>query len=270
MNRTLALSFVFLLFVAAAPKKAVVPTAPPAPADLDRASEGAESLGIAGFYSKKLVPPTSSVVPDETDYVRIRYTLWASPGGKVVDWIAAPGTVVTPLRKLFDGLRTGLLQMRPGETRRFWIPESMGAAGRVPPGGHLVADIDLVEVIKAPSVPRDVAGVPADATTSKSGLAWKILQPGTGTKHPKRSSLVRVIYSGWSTDGKMFDSSVVHGEPSEFTLDAVIAGWREGLTLMTEGEKRRFWIPGPLAYGEEPNKPRGMLVFDIELLKVVR
>lgn len=270
MNRTLALTVVFLLFVAAAPKKAVVPTAPPAPADLDRASEGAESLGIAGFYSKKLVPPTSSVVPAETDYVRIRYTLWASPGGKVVDWIAAPGTVVTPLRKLFDGLRTGLLQMRPGETRRFWIPESMGAAGRVPVGGHLVADVDLVEVIKAPSVPRDVAAAPSDAITTKSGLAYIILQPGSGTKHPKRSSVVQVNYTGWTTEGKMVDSSVIRGEASEFSLDGVIAGWREGLTLMTEGEKRRFWIPGPLAYGEEPNKPKGMLVFDIELLKIVR
>ena len=270
MKRTLALPLIFLLLVAAAPKKIVPATAPPPPPDLDNVSKGAESLGIAGFYSKQLVPPTGADVVTDVDVVRVRYTIWASPGGKVVDWIAAPGTVVTPVRKLFDGMRSVLQQMRPGETRRIWIPESMGAAGRVPAGGHLVVDLDLVEVIKAPPVPSDVAAPPADATTTKSGLAWKVLRPGTGTKHPKRSSTVRVHYSGWTTDGKPFESSVMRGEPSEFSLEEVIAGWREGLQFMTEGEKARFWVPGDLAYGETPNKPRGMLVFDVELIKIVK
>jgi peptidylprolyl isomerase len=265
MKRTLALPLVLVLLVAAK-----VATPPAAPTDLDRVSAGAESLGIAGFYSKQLTPPTGTEVANETDYVRIRYTLWASPGGKVVDWIAAPNTVVTPLRKLFDGLRTVLLQMRPGETRRVWIPESMGAAGRVPAGGHLVADVDLIEILKAPPAPSNVTAAPADATRTKSGLAYVVLQPGAGTKHPKRGSVVRVNYSGWTTDGKLFDSSITRGEPSEFSLEEVIAGWREGIQLMTEGERARFWVPSDLAYGETPNKPHGMLVFDIELIKILK
>jgi peptidylprolyl isomerase len=68
----------------------------------------------------------------------------------------------------------------------------------------------------------------------------------------------------------MFDSSVERGEPAEFGLNDVIPGWTEGLQLMVVGEKRRFWIPGELAYDkiDRPGAPRGMLVFDIELLKV--
>jgi FKBP-type peptidyl-prolyl cis-trans isomerase len=268
MKRFLTLSLVVLSLVAATPPK--VATAPPPPADLDQPSAGAESLGIAGFYAKQLTPPTASAAVAEGDNVRIRYTIWASPGGKVVDWIAAPGTVVTPLHRMFDGLRLVLQQMQPGETRRVWIPESLGASGRVPAGGHLVVDIDLIEIIRPPSAPHDVSAAPADATVTKSKLAYVVLKPGSGTKHPKGNSTVLVHYSGWTSDGKLFDSSVTRGEASEFSLEAVIPGWREGLELMTEGEKVRFWIPSEFAYHGTPNKPQGMLVFDIELLKIVK
>ena len=83
------------------------------------------------------------------------------------------------------------------------------------------------------------------------------------------NSQVQVHYTGWTTDGKMFDSSVVRGQPAEFALDGVIPGWTEGLQLMFEGEKTRFWIPAALAYGEKPANrftPAGDLVYDIELL----
>ena len=73
-------------------------------------------------------------------------------------------------------------------------------------------------------------------------------------------------YTGWTTDGKMFDSSVKRGQPATFGLDEVIAGWTEGVQLMVEGEKTRFWIPQRLAYEGKPGMPAGMLVFDIELI----
>jgi peptidylprolyl isomerase len=78
---------------------------------------------------------------------------------------------------------------------------------------------------------------------------------------------VTVHYTGWTTDGKMFDSSVARGEPATFRLDQVIPGWTEGLQMMVEGEKRRFWIPARLAY-EGQAGPQGMLVFDIELIRI--
>ena len=115
--------------------------------------------------------------------------------------------------------------------------------------------------------PDDVKAAPADAKKTSSGLAYKVLTPGKGKAHPTSTSEVTVHYTGWTTDGKMFDSSVTRGEPSTFPLNQVIKGWTEGVQLMSEGEKTRFWIPEPLAYGGR-RAPFGMLVFDIELIKI--
>ncbi len=97
-----------------------------------------------------------------------------------------------------------------------------------------------------------------------------MLEAGTGTEHPAATSRVVVHYTGWTTDGRMFDSSVVRGQPALFPLNGVIRGWTEGVQLMVEGEKRRFWIPANLAYGENPGggRPGGLLVFDVELIDI--
>jgi FKBP-type peptidyl-prolyl cis-trans isomerase len=83
---------------------------------------------------------------------------------------------------------------------------------------------------------------------------------------------VEVHYSGWTTDGQLFDSSVLRAESITFPLNQVIPGWTEGVQLMVEGEHRRFWIPANLAYGNSPppGAPAGTLVFDVELIKIVR
>ncbi len=119
-----------------------------------------------------------------------------------------------------------------------------------------------------PTVPADVAAPPAEAAVTSSGLASRVLTPGTGTAHPKVSSSVTVHYSGWTTDGKLFDSSVRRGEPTSFGLTQVIPGWTEGLQLMVVGETRRLWIPEELAYRGKEGRPQGMLVFDVELLAI--
>src|SRR6188768_931356 len=80
--------------------------------------------------------------------------------------------------------------------------------------------------------PSDVAAPPADAPRTASGLAYKVLQKGTGTVHPGPTTAVEVHYTGWTTDGKMFDSSVKRGKTATFPLNRVIAGWTEGLQLM--------------------------------------
>ena len=115
--------------------------------------------------------------------------------------------------------------------------------------------------------PDDVAAAPADAETSASGLASKVIEAGSGSVHPTGTSNVTVHYTGWTTDGRMFDSSVARGQPSMFPLNRVIRGWTEGVQLMVVGEKRRFWIPEELAYGGRRD-PRGMLVFDVELIAI--
>jgi peptidylprolyl isomerase len=157
--------------------------------------------------------------------------------------------------------------MTVGEKRRGWIPATLGA-GKIKDGDSFVVDAELVDIVHPPMTPADVAAAPADATKTASGLAYKILAPGTGTVHPRKRDNVLVHYSGWTTDGRMFDSSIVKGEPMELSLDHVIPGWVEAIQLMTEGEKVRFWIPQKLAYKGEAGLPAGTLVFDVELIKI--
>jgi FKBP-type peptidyl-prolyl cis-trans isomerase len=138
----------------------------------------------------------------------------------------------------------------------------------VPNGMHAQAPAPAPAAV---TTPPDVKAPPADAKMTLSGLAWKVLKAGTGTARPSSTSNVTVHYSGWTTDGKLFDSSVVRNEPATFPLNRVIRGWTEGVQLMVVGEKRRFWIPGALAYDNvqgPPGAPKGMLVFDIELLAI--
>jgi FKBP-type peptidyl-prolyl cis-trans isomerase len=116
--------------------------------------------------------------------------------------------------------------------------------------------------------PADVAAPPADAARTSTGLASKVITPGTGTRHPRPNSEVTVHYTGWTTDGKMFETTVQRGQPATFSLDGVIPGWTEGLQMMVEGETRRFWIPESLAYQGQPGQPAGMLVFDVQLIKI--
>lgn len=108
--------------------------------------------------------------------------------------------------------------------------------------------------------------------TLKSGLQYQVLKEGNGKK-PKATDKVKCHYEGFLIDGTVFDSSVQRGEPATFGLQQVIAGWTEGLQLMQEGAKYRFFIPYRLAYGEggagQLIPPYAALIFDVELIEVV-
>ena len=105
----------------------------------------------------------------------------------------------------------------------------------------------------------------------ESGLQYSVIKEGTG-KSPKATDTVVCHYEGFLTNGTVFDSSIQRGEPAAFPLNAVIAGWTEGLQLMKEGGKTRFFIPYNLAYGEAGAAgaipPYAALIFDVELLEV--
>jgi FKBP-type peptidyl-prolyl cis-trans isomerase FklB len=107
--------------------------------------------------------------------------------------------------------------------------------------------------------------------TTASGLQYQVLQQGTG-KTPTASSTVKVNYEGRLLDGTVFDSSIARQQPAEFQVNHVIQGWTEGLQLMKEGGKYRFFIPANLAYGEigagDAIEPNSTLIFDVDLLEV--
>jgi hypothetical protein len=119
----------------------------------------------------------------------------------------------------------------------------------------LVFDVELLGFDKAPEPPEDVAEAPKSAKKTKSGLAYRVLKKGKGNKHPKASDTVVVHYTGWTTNGKMFDSSVMRGQPAEFPLGGVIPGWTEGVQLMVPGEKARFCSPGRSPTATSPPSP---------------
>jgi FKBP-type peptidyl-prolyl cis-trans isomerase len=250
---------------------------PKAPADLTAPPADAERAP-SGLVSKVLQPGTGSDRPRPDDIVTVNYTGWMADSGVKFDSSDDRGRAVEfALPKMVKGFSEGLQQMVVGEKRRLWIPGKL-AYGDAPrkfgnPYGTLVFDIELVAVRhppEAPVVPTDLNSPPGDARKTSSGLIYKVLRPGTGKVHPKARSTVEVHYSGWTLDGKMFDSSVQRGETATFPLNGVIRGWTEGVQLMVVGEKARFWIPSKLAYGDNPSggTPSGTLVFDIELVSI--
>ncbi len=255
------------------------PEAPETPADLT-APESAEKSG-SGLASQLLEDGEGGAKPGPSDVVAAHFTGWLEDGTLLESTVMNGKPAQFKLDQVtIKGWVEGLQLMTKGEKRRFWIPAALGFGENPPPGapeGNLIFDFQLLDFKEMPKTPEpipapdDVAASPSDAVATDSGLSSKVLSEGSGSNHPSETDEVLVHYTGWTTDGKMFDSSVARGEPISFPLNGVIKGWTEGVQLMVEGEKRRFWIPGNLAYGETPTRPgapSGTLVFDVELIKI--
>ena len=265
---------------AATPTAAAAPSADPKalPAPADVATPPADAKKTAsGLATKILTPGKGKEHPQDADSVKVHYTGWTSDG-KMFDSSVVRGEPTSfGVTQVIAGWTEALKLMVVGEKRRMWIPAKIAYGETARPGypaGQLTFDVELLEITappKPPETPKDVAAPPADAKKTASGLAYRVVKKGTGKEHPTATSRVRVHYSGWTKDGKMFDSSVTRGEPTSFGLNQVIPGWTEGVQLMVVGEKTRFWIPGKLAYGDEPKRPgapSGQLTFDVELLDI--
>ncbi|MBM3818095.1 MAG: peptidylprolyl isomerase [Acidimicrobiia bacterium] len=246
-------------------------TVPPVPDDV--AAPPADAAKTAsGVASKVVKPGGGEEKPLPTDVVTVHYTGWSSAGQMFDSSRTRGNPAMFPLNRAIPGWRECVQLMTVGETRRCWVPQELayrGQPGR--PAGTVVFDIELMDTRRAPNVaPPDVKEPPDDAKRTASGLAYRILKPGTGARRPSAFDRVTVHYTGWTTDGKMFDSSVARGMPATLSLEDVIRGWTEGMQLMVEGERTRFWIPQNLAYKGEAGSPRGMLVFDVDLIRIER
>lgn len=243
---------------------------PPTPPDVDapparaaRTPSGARHVGVK--------PGAGTARPRAWDLVTIHYSAW-SASGRLFD----STEVQRQPRQSFVfreplGLDEVLRTMTVGERRRVWLPPGQ-VDGPLTPAGTLCYEVELLAVQamhEPPPAPRDVAAPPAGAARTPRGVARVVLRAGTGAAHPAPTDRVRVEYTGWTTDGRVFDSSVVRGETAVFALDRMVPGLAEGLAAMVVGERARLWIPGELAYRDDPGAPRGMLVFDLELLEIL-
>ena len=234
------------------------------------------SEGAAGGYS-----------PKAEDIVDVQYVGTLTDGMEFDSSIKRGAAARFPLNQVIPGWTEGVQLMSEGDKFRFFIPPELGYGAAGTPGGPigpneaLIFDVELVKVsspernLAAAAKFLDENGRKAGVKTTASGLEYQVLATGSaGGRKPTDVNKVSVHYEGRLVDGTVFDSSYERGEPIEFPLANVIPGWTEGVQLMGEGDKFRFFIPPALGYGERgtpggPIGPNEALVFDVELLKVV-
>ena len=203
----------------------------------------------------------------ENHLVSLAFSGWTQNDGKRFQSSLEMGEdIKAPVSSMFPAWKEILPKVKVGDVVQMWVPQELGISPEGELAGTLIFEVTVNSATALPQPPADVAAPGADTQKTESGIAWRIIKPGTGTTHPTAESTVKVHYSGWTTDGAMFDSSVARGEPIEFALNQVIPGWTEAVQLMVVGEKRIVWIPEELAYKGQPGAPAGMLVFEIELL----
>jgi len=244
----------------------------PLPAPKPLAAPPANAVETAGGISYVVLKPGADAAKTASgDFIEYTADVWSADGVTRAN-SRESGPVLASVRRLVreqPGLARAVLTSPVGETRRWWFQ-----ADRLKPGYDGMPDlphvVDLTVLgAKAPvQTPTDVSAPPADALRTASGIAYRILKRGPGGPGPTPSSTVTIHYSGWTTAGYLFDSSVARDERAVFPLQQLISGWQEGVPLMSRGDTFRFWIPGNLAYDSAPpgsNSPRGMLVFDITL-----
>ncbi len=256
------------LILAAAPAVAINSLPAPQPLQAPPANAVETASGMS-YVVLKAGPDQNRFVAGE--FVEFTLDAWSADGVTRAN-ARESGAQVRSIRTLASeqpGLARALMTTPVGESRRWWFQ-----ADRLKPGYPGMPDLPHVMNIsvlgeKNPvQTPTDVAAVPADATRTPSGLAYRVIKRGPGGDKPRPGSTIDIHYSGWTLDGRLFDSSVARDERGVFPLSQLIPGWQEGVLLMSRGDTFRFWIPGALAYdtpAARPDAPKGMLVFDITL-----
>ncbi len=244
-------------------------SAPAVPDDVAAVPEGAKRTK-SGLAYQVLQRGDGKDKPDGWDIVSVHYTSWKTDGTMLQSTHTRKRAQPVDMMRTHKGWSDAIQLMVVGDKIRAWVPpELLRVQPGVPKDQMVVYEFELESITdrpEPPPVPKDVAAPPKNAKKTDKGVFYKVLTKGSGSESPKTSDGVVVHYTGWTTDGKIFDSSLVRGEPAQFALNRVIPGWTDGVISMVKGERRRLWIPQELAYQGRPGAPAGMLVFDIELI----
>lgn len=224
----------------------------------------------SGLRSKVLKPGSGTEHPEPQDLVEVHYTGWGSDGTQFDSSRERNAPAQFTVDGAIKGWSEGVQKMVVGEQRRLWVPAALAYGEHAPPRGPpgpLVFDLELLKIIKRPRplpAPPDLTSPPAQKTPS--GLPYRVLEKGTGKKHPGPGNVVDVHYTGWAPDGRMLVSTVVGGQPVKMQIQSSGSGWAEPLRLMVPGEKRRFWIPPSLVTQMGAELPN--MVYDVQLLAI--
>lgn len=253
-----------------------ITAAPPVPDDTARPPDKAEALP-SGTKLIVLRPGTGKDKARSGDTVTFNYSAWEGDGRMVDTTETRKRAVTAPVYKQTAAMGEVLMTMTAGQRVRFWVDaERMVDAGKPVGGvtkGVLCYELEVLQIAKAahdaPPPPPDVAKPPEGTKRTAKGVYYRVLKAGGKQEHPTAADAIKVNYTGWTTDGRMFDSSYLKGDPVQFNLGATIPGWIDGIPLMAVGDRMRFWIPEELAYAGAAGKPQGMLVFDVELVQIV-
>lgn len=244
--------------------------APAVPADLVKPPAGAKTTRGGARYV--VLKPGAGDRPRSFDTVKFHITTWDEAGKMLHSTELRARPMGGPVERQKAPLGDLLTAMAVGQRVRVWVSDEQATAGEnLLPTGTRCAELELLEITKGtppPAVPKDVKGPPPGTKKTEAGVFYRVLKAGKPGPHPKPTDTVEVHYTGWTTDGKMFDSSVTRGAPAKFSLGGVIKGWTDGIPTMVVGEQTRFWIPEELAYKGQASGPKGMLVFDVELLSI--
>lgn len=223
----------------------------------------------------------SGAFPPSQSTVSVNYTGYLTDGSFFDSSVERGQPIQFPLGKgaVIKGWDEGIAMLRKGEKARLVIPYFLGYGEKgyppiIPPSATLIFDVELVDFKEeVKPVAFNVAGKDTMKTPSGLKLIKVSSNPGGAKTEPGKN--VSVHYTGYLTDGNIFDSSVKRGTPFNFALGtgAVIKGWDEGIAMLRQGEKARLVIPYQLAYGEEGRPPsipaKATLVFDVEVVQAV-
>jgi FKBP-type peptidyl-prolyl cis-trans isomerase len=254
----------------------VTPSAP-IPDDVAKPPAGAVALKSGTKYVV-LRPGTGKDKARSFDTVTYNYTAWASDGRMLDTTEVRKRAVTSAVYKQPAALEEMLTAMTAGQRVRFWVDAEKMAQGGKPVGGVaqgvLCYELEVLQIAKGahepPPTPPDVAKPPEGTKKTAKGVYYRLLKGSGKDQHPTADDAIKVHYTGWHTDGRIFDSSHIKGEPVQFNLNGTIPGWIDGIPVMAVGDRMRFWIPEDMAYKGAPGKPAGMLVFDVELIEIVQ
>lgn len=262
----------------------------------NKAKEGVQVTETGLQY--KILEEGTGPVPTADDYVSVHYAGRLIDGSEFDSSYGNDTPAIFPAGRLIKGWTEALTMMPVGSKWELTIPAELaygkrGAGnGVIPADATLVFDVELLGIKTEEEAQAEMAAAREammaamkeeqtiylennakqdGVMTTDSGLQYRVITEGTGDKHPTETSEVTVHYAGKLIDGTEFDSSYKRNAPASFPLNGVIAGWTEGLQLMTEGAKYEFFIPYDLGYGERGSRsipPFAALVFTVELISI--